>query len=354
MRWADLRSSDLTSANLIGVDLTQADLSEAILHLTNLGDSNLTMANLQKATLTAVDVSEASLVMVNLSFSKLTSVNLSGSNLREVNLVGAEVVLVNLIGANLEGVNFRGAALLGTNLSEALCLGTIFASCDLSGCLGLEKVQHAGPSVIDIDTLLRSIGKVDDSFFRAAGVPDELMHFAHLHIEKKGKYYTCMISYGACDKEFADRLENDLKARHVQCWKYESDAIAGRGVWDNIDRAISAYDKVIVVCSRGSLSRPGVIREIERALQKEDYIRLENARRSGASDKRNQRQKLDEDVLFPIRIDNYVLEEWQHPRRADVILKHIGDFTGWQESQRKYESELDKLLHALDPATWPL
>jgi hypothetical protein len=52
-----------------------------------------------------------------------------------------------------------------------------------------------------------------------------------------------------------------------------------------------------------------VIRQIERALQRE------------AREHKN--------VLFPIRIDIYLSDEREHPRKAEVVIKMIGHFRGW-------------------------
>ena len=39
----------------------------------------------------------------------------------------------------------------------------------------------------------------------------------------------------------------------------------------------------------------------------------------------------DQDVLFPIRIDDYVLDGWKHHRKKNVTDSTIGDFTGWDK-----------------------
>ena len=59
----------------------------------------------------------------------------------------------------------------------------------------------------------------------------------------------------------------------------------------SIDEAVRLYDKLIVICSRESLQSPAVIREIERALQKEDEMA---------------RQGKEPEVLFPLRLDDYM------------------------------------------------
>ena len=108
---------------------------------------------------------------------------------------------------------------------------------------------------------------------------------------------------------------------------FPEDAKWGEPVWGEIDRSINVYDRLIVVCSERSLTSDPVLREIERALQRED------------NEGKN--------VLFPIRIDDYIFAKWQHPRKADVVAKVVGDFSGWDTDVTKYETALQKLLKAL-------
>lgn len=88
--------------------------------------------------------------------------------------------------------------------------------------------------------------------------------------------------------------------------------------------------QLIIICSEQSLNSPAVIREIERALQKEDDL----ARRGKESE-----------VLFPIRLDDYIFE-WNHHRRADVTAKNVGDFRNWNGPE-KYKKAFDRLLRDL-------
>jgi hypothetical protein len=134
-------------------------------------------------------------------------------------------------------------------------------------------------------------------------------------------------SYSAQDDDFAQRLYADLQAKNVRCWKFHENAKWGEPVWGEIDTAIRYYDKLVVICSRHSLQSPPVIREIERALQKEDR------------EHRN--------VLFPMRIDDYLFDEWEHPRKADVVSKVIGDFRGW-ENLATYAKAFPRFLDALN------
>jgi len=125
----------------------------------------------------------------------------------------------------------------------------------------------------------------------------------------------------------AQELYADLQAKSVRCWKFDENAKWGEPVWGEIDTAIRHYDKLVVICSKDSLQSVPVIREIERALQKED---------------REHR-----DVLFPIRIDDYLFEKWDHPRKADVVSKVIGDFRG-SGNLATYSKAFPRFLDALN------
>ena len=63
---ADLRSADLSGANLSGADLGSADLSGADLSGANLGSADLSGANLRSANLRSADLSGADLSGANL------------------------------------------------------------------------------------------------------------------------------------------------------------------------------------------------------------------------------------------------------------------------------------------------
>jgi hypothetical protein len=91
-------------------------------------------------------------------------------------------------------------------------------------------------------------------FFEGAGVPRTLLDYLPDLLETQPiQFFSCFISYGGEDEGFADRLYQGLRARGIRCWKYDPDAIIGRGVWANISHAIVLHEKTIVVCSESSL-----------------------------------------------------------------------------------------------------
>jgi len=188
--------------------------------------------------------------------------------------------------------------------------------------------QKRGPlQSIGIDTIFRSRGKIPDIFLRGAGVPEIFITYAQSLVANPIEFYSCFISHSHQDQQFCDRLYADLQAKSVRCWYFPEDATWGKSVWGEIDSSIRIYDKLVVVCSESSLNSPAVIREIERALQREDKEKKE--------------------VLFPIRIDDHLFDRWDHPRKADVVAKVVGDFRDWNE-HNTYSKNFDKLLKALN------
>ena len=61
-------------------------------------------------------------------------------------------------------------------------------------------------------------------------------------------------------------------------------------------------------------------------------------------------ESVDPDVLFPVRLDDFVLNEWDHPRQADVVAKVIGDATAWATDPDAYKAILDRITRDLTRA----
>jgi uncharacterized protein YjbI with pentapeptide repeats len=95
LRTADLTNADLTLAYLRGADLNYADLSGAILRVANLTNADLTLADLRDA-----DLSDANLFLAKLSGADLRVANLSEAYLRYADLHGAIILDEQLAQAN--------------------------------------------------------------------------------------------------------------------------------------------------------------------------------------------------------------------------------------------------------------
>ncbi len=320
---ADLRGSNLNEVDFGNAMLFRADFERAYLNNADLSTANLVDARFSRTDLSGAEISTALLFETDLSEANLSAASLSQSTLRDANLGKAILRGTDLSVTYLHNVNLGEA-----NLSEAMVALTTFADIDLSLVNGLETIRHYAPSTIGIDTIYRSGGKIPEEFLRGCGIPETFIKFNRSLIGKRIHYFTCMISYSSKDERFCKRFYNDLQVKNVQVWRFAEDAKLGESVWKEIDSAIKNYDKVIPVCSKNSLQSPKVLREIDRALEREDHER--------------------KNILFPITIDRYLFDKWEHPRKPDVLEKVVGtDFIGWNRSAAKYDAAFKKLLKAL-------
>jgi len=302
----DLSNANLNELDSIGINFVEADLRGA-----NLTSAKLMFANFKRANLSGARLYKADLV----------ATYMGGANLSDTYLRKADLVAANLSSADLSN----------TDMTNALIGSTTFQDNDLSMVKGLAAVEHLSPSYISIDTIYKSKGDISEVFLRGAGVPDNFIAYMTSLTDNAFSYYKCFISFTESDDMFSERLYNDLQAAGVRCWRWKEDAKWGKTLMRSIDEAIHLYDKLIVICSKQSLNSPAVIREIERALQKEDEL---------------MRNGIEGEVLFPIRLDDYVLSGWLHHRKADVLAKNIGDFRQWKNSTF-YRKGLQRLMRNL-------
>jgi uncharacterized protein YjbI with pentapeptide repeats len=345
---ANLSHAVLNRANLSGVELSEADLSgaslpQADLRGADLSGSDLSRANLTGADLRSANLAEADLTRAILMRSDLKRADLGGANLTQADLTEADLTLAVLSGADLTGAilvqaDLERAVLSGADFDGAGLLGTVMANTDLGEVKELESVIHHGPSSIGIDTFFRSGGKIPEVFLRGAGVPETFIRYAASLVGVPLEFYSCFISYSTEDEEFATRLHNDFQAKGIRCWKWDHDARTGRSLWDEIDKAIRVYDKLVLIASESSLKSPAVNREIERALIQED----QRLKRKLAGD-----SNADCDVLFPVRLDDFIFKGWDHERKVDVTKKVIADACGWANDPALYRRVLERLLRDL-------
>jgi len=197
---------------------------------------------------------------------------------------------------------------------------------DLSVVKGLDAVKHRGPSTLGIDTIYRSNGNIPEIFLLGAGVPDPFIEYMGSLVGKPIEYYTCFISYSSKDEDFARRLYADLQSNNIRCWFAPEDMKIGDKIRPRIDEAIRIHDKLLLVLSEHSVESTWVEKEVETAFEKE-----------------RQQNKL---VLFPIRLDDYVMNTSQ-AWAADIRrTRHIGDFTRWKRHDN-YQKVLRRLLRDL-------
>ena len=338
LREAELARTDLSMANLLEANLGGADLSGANLSSANLSSANLTDANLSGGHLWMSDLNKANLgrahlVQTYLKAATLQGANLSVADLRQANLGGADLNGANLASVDLSWTSLVGADLNGADFSRASAWGTQFADVDLSVAIGLETIEHDGPSTIGIDTIYKSRGKIPEVFLRGCGVPDEFIVFIRRMGVRPVEFYSCFISYSTKDEDFAKGLYADLQAKGVRCWFAAHDIKGGRKIHEQIDEAIRLHDRLLLILSEHSMSSEWVKTEITKAHKRE--------------------VKDDKRVLFPVRLVSYeAMQSWEYidstgKDLAEEIRQYlIPDFSNWKDHD-SYQTAFQRLVKDL-------
>ena len=161
-------SRDLPGINLRGAVLTEAKLVGMNLQGANLHATTLDRVDLRGTTLFQADLSGASLEYAKLSLASLREANLSRANLYHADLTGSDLLNAELSGANLRRTILSGARMVGTKLTAATVGNTIFGSVCLSYALGLDSLNHAGPSTLGVDSIIHSKGQIPKVFLRGS------------------------------------------------------------------------------------------------------------------------------------------------------------------------------------------
>jgi uncharacterized protein YjbI with pentapeptide repeats len=316
LKGANLHSADLTGTNLNKSFLYRADLSEATLNLANLVEARLNQTLLRGANLRRAYLTEAS----------LRGAILEAADLRAADFTWADLNMANLTGTDLLSTNFSGADLSETNLSNAKISNTIFADTNLSTVKGLTTINHQGRSIIDISTLYQSRDQIPEVFLRGCGLPDDFIIYVRSLTAQAIQFYSCFISYSSKDQSFAERLYADLQNKGVRCWFAPEDLKIGDKIRDRIDESIRLRDKLLLILSENSIASDWVEHEVESALEEE-----------------KQRGRT---ILFPIRLDDAVMDS--NKAWASLIrrTRHVGDFTRWKDHD-SYQKAFDRLLRDL-------
>jgi hypothetical protein len=339
--WNQRRRPEEAIPVLRGADLRGAHLRGALLYKADLRGANLQGANLSLAKFGGSDLSEADLSGVNFHRTYLGGTDLRGARLVAAFLLSTDLEQADLRGADLRNAELRGADLYlaklgGVDLHGAICVASRFDRTDLSDVKGLDTVTHYGPSTIGIDTLFHSGGKIPEAFLRGCGVPDTLIRSLPSIIGPMEpiQFYSCFISYSTKNQDFAERLYSRLRDKGLQVYFAPEDVQGGKKLHEQINKAISEHDKLLLVLSRESMASEWVRTEIRKA--RKDELK-ENCRK-----------------LFPISLVPFeAIRDWEcfdADSGKDLAIEireyFIPDFSNWKDHD-SFEKTFDRLLRDL-------
>jgi hypothetical protein len=147
------------------------------------------------------------------------------------------------------------------------------------------------------------------------------------HQTTSSDYHSCVLSYATEDQAFAEKLYADLQSKGASCWFAPHDLRTGDKLRTQIYEAIQKQDKLLLILSEYAVKSDWVEREVELAFERE-------------------RQPPETLILFPIRLDDAVMQTntaWAGDIRR---IRFIGDFRKFQDDA-EYQRALQRLLRDL-------
>lgn len=346
---------DFTGVKLAGFDLSEqipGDLAaRKTSDLCSRGSRTFNISDImhpQYYILPVLDFKDDPNNFADLSSADFSGANLNGAFLGYSKLLGAKFIGTQLLGTNFNKANlshadfsraqiietcFEGVMLEGADFNKATINSVDFLDTDLRFVKGLNTANYKSSSSIDLATIGRS-GTLPSDFLKGCGIPDKLIEALVLLLDESDQHYSCFISYSHADREFATLLYKYLQERGIRCWLDQHEMLPGDDIYEQIDRGIRLWDKVLLCCSRSSLSSWWVDNEIDSAFEKERNLM-----------KKREHKTL---VLIPLDLDGYMFSDsWSSGKRRQLLSRIAGKFHNWQQRKELDKDEIERVVRAL-------
>ena len=328
LKRADLTGTDLRGSNLVGANFTEADLTRADLRDAKLVKADFYNARLFKATFAGSDCSGAHLRRAEAIEADFSGVNLTKADLVEMNLRNGSLAEATLIGADLSR-----ARLSGVDIREAVFGWTVLGDVDLTQLVGIDQLEHVGPSTLGLDTARLSHDRLSESFLQGCGVSESVVQQWESLFGHPCEEIPCFIRFAPDDSSFAKNVFKVGQQKGLRCWLDEMPKDAAKRRNHNSPTTYETNERVLFCVSKASLESWWGHDEIERIQNREKRAKEDTGR--------------DERLFFPLNLDGFMFSgDWNHPQEKQLAKLTI-DFVGWRRNKEKFEQEMTGLIQLM-------